>query len=201
MSLKSLVGSMAVAMVRARSCAEMPVAMPSRASIETVKAVRFRASFWRAMYSRRSWSARWRVSDRQIRPRPCLAMKLMASGVAICAGMTRSPSFSRSSASTRMIMRPLRKSSMISSIGERKPLPSAVCGRLQAVLHDRQLHGARDVAGEHVDLQVDPVARLFGAQVVWVKVWGMILMPKRFCSTSLTVSEMPSSATEPLEAM
>ena len=50
---------MAVAMVRARSCAEMPVAMPSRASMETVKAVRLRASFWRAMYSRRSWSARW----------------------------------------------------------------------------------------------------------------------------------------------
>ena len=46
---------MAVAMVRARSWAEMPVAMPSRASIETVKAVRLRASFWRAMYSSRSW--------------------------------------------------------------------------------------------------------------------------------------------------
>ena len=40
-------------------------------------------------------------------PRPCLAMKLMASGVAICAGMTRSPSFSRSSASTSTTMRPL----------------------------------------------------------------------------------------------
>ena len=116
---------MAVAMVRARSWAEMPVAMPSRASMETVKAVRLRASFWRAMYSSRSWLARWAVSDRQTRPRPCLAMKLMASGVAICAETTRSPSFSRSSASTRMIMRPLRRSSMISSIGERKPLPSA----------------------------------------------------------------------------
>ena len=103
----------------------MPVAMPSRASIDTVKAVRFLASFWRAMYSSRSWLARWAVSDRQMRPRPCLAMKLMASGVAICAGMTRSPSFSRSSASTRMIMRPLRRSSMISSIGDRNPLPSA----------------------------------------------------------------------------
>ncbi|KIQ67937.1 hypothetical protein Wenmar_03392 [Wenxinia marina DSM 24838] len=30
---------MATATVRARSCAEMPVEMPSRASIETVKAV------------------------------------------------------------------------------------------------------------------------------------------------------------------
>ena len=42
-------------------------------------------------------------------------MKLIASGVAICAGMTRSPSFSRSSSSTRMNIRPLRASSMICS--------------------------------------------------------------------------------------
>ena len=42
-------------------------------------------------------------------------MKLIASGVAIWAGMTRSPSFSRSSSSTRMNIRPLRASSMICS--------------------------------------------------------------------------------------
>ena len=36
---KSLVGSMATEMVCARSCAEMPVVTPSRASMETVKAV------------------------------------------------------------------------------------------------------------------------------------------------------------------
>ena len=40
-------------------------------------------------------------------------------GVAICAGTTRSPSFSRSSSSTRMNMRPLRASAMISSTDER----------------------------------------------------------------------------------
>jgi len=42
-------------------------------------------------------------------------MKLMASGVAIWAGMTRSPSFSRSSSSARMTIRPLRNSSTVSS--------------------------------------------------------------------------------------
>jgi len=45
-------------------------------------------------------------------------MKLIACGVHICAGITRSPSFSRSSWSTRMYMRPLRASSMISSMVE-----------------------------------------------------------------------------------
>ena len=61
--------------------------------------------------------------------------------------------------------------------------------------------GPRHVAREQVDLEVDPVAGLFVPKVVWVKVWGMRLMPKRLPSTSLTVSEMPSSATEPLGAM
>ena len=51
------------------------------------------------------------VMARQIRPRPKRAMKLIASGVANCAGMTRSPSFSRSSSSTRTNMRPWRASS------------------------------------------------------------------------------------------
>ena len=39
MSSAPLVGSTATAMVWARSCAEMPVVTPSRASMETVKAV------------------------------------------------------------------------------------------------------------------------------------------------------------------
>ncbi len=112
------VGSIATATVRARSGAEMPVVTPSCASIETVKAVCRREALCCAMSGRRSSSQRCRDSARQMRPRPYLAMKLIASGVAICAGMTRSPSFSRSSSSTRMNMRPLRASSMISSIGE-----------------------------------------------------------------------------------
>ena len=108
-----LVASMATAMVRARSAALIPVEMPSLASIETVKAVSLRLRLVRAIGSRPSWSARSLVSARQIRPRPWRAMKLTASGVAICAGMMRSPSFSRPSSSTRMNMRPLRASLMI----------------------------------------------------------------------------------------
>ena len=46
--------------------------------------------------ARRSGSG---VRARQISPRPCMAMKLMASGVANWAARVRSPSFSRSSAS------------------------------------------------------------------------------------------------------
>ena len=44
-----------------------------------------------------SASSRLPVIGRQISPRPWVAMKLMALGVAIWAGMMRSPSFSRSS--------------------------------------------------------------------------------------------------------
>src|SRR3990172_2544112 len=116
---------MAVAMVSARSCAEIPVEIPSRASIDCVNAGRLRAAFERTMNSSRSSWARACVSVRQIKPRPCLAMKLMASGVAIWAGITRSPSFSRSSASTSTTMRPLRTSSRISGTEDRNPAGSS----------------------------------------------------------------------------
>src|ERR1700743_520852 len=81
-------------------------------------------------------------------------MKLIFSGVAICAGMIRSPSFSRSSSSTRMNMRPLRASSISSSGLDRKPwrrrASSAGFGTIG-------LH-ALQIAGEHIDLDVDLLA-------------------------------------------
>ena len=52
----------------------------------------------------------------QMRPRACVAMKLMISGVTFSAAQTRSPSFSRSSSSTMMIMRPSRMSAAASSM-------------------------------------------------------------------------------------
>ena len=55
------------------------------------------------------------VIGRQIRPRPKRAMKLIESGVTISAAIARSPSFSRSSSSTRMTIRPLRNSSIACS--------------------------------------------------------------------------------------
>src|SRR5947209_1531882 len=59
----------------------------------------------------RKCSSRSSVSARQIRPRPSRAMKLIASGVTFSAASVRSPSFSRSSSSTTIIMRPARNSS------------------------------------------------------------------------------------------
>jgi hypothetical protein len=56
-------------------------------------------------------------------------MKLIAAGVIFSAAMVRSPSFSRSSSSTTMIMRPSRTASIASSIGantERRFLRCAV---------------------------------------------------------------------------
>ena len=101
-------------MVRARSAAEMPVSTPSAASIDWVKLVPYRVPLRAAISGRSSWRQRSSVSVRQTRPRPCVTMKLMASGVTNSAAMTRSPSFSRSSSSTRMTMRPARSSAMIS---------------------------------------------------------------------------------------
>ncbi len=111
-------GSIATATVRARSWAEMPVVTPSRASIDTVKAVSCREELEAAIIGNPRASSRSPGSVRQISPRPWVAMKLIAFGVHICAGITRSPSFSRSSWSTRMNIRPLRASSMISSTEE-----------------------------------------------------------------------------------
>jgi hypothetical protein len=92
---------------------------PSRASIETVKAVpkpdEFSASG--TIIPSRSLSSCSSASGRQIRPRPKRAMKLIASGVTFSAAMQRSPSFSRSSSSTRTTMRPARISSSADSIG------------------------------------------------------------------------------------
>jgi hypothetical protein len=92
-----LEASIATCTVRARSAAEMPVVTPSRASIDVVKAVSWREELFVDISGRPSCVDPRRVIDRQIRPRPWVAMKLIASGVAHCAGITRSPSFSRSS--------------------------------------------------------------------------------------------------------
>src|SRR5262249_55218104 len=51
--------------------------------------------------------------------RAYFAMKLIASGVTASAASTISPSFSRSSSSTRITMRPAERSSMASSIRDR----------------------------------------------------------------------------------
>ena len=110
------VGSIATWIVRARSAAEMPVVTPSRASIETVNAVPNCASFCSVIGAGRAGRSAPSVRQRQIRPRACVAMKLIASGVANWAAITRSPSFSRSGSSTTTTKRPLRISSIASSM-------------------------------------------------------------------------------------
>ena len=105
----------AARMVRARSAAEMPVVTPLRASMDTVKLVPNLEPLRCVMSGRSSLSTRLGPSGRQMRPRAYFAMKLMASGVTCSAAMVMSPSFSRSSSSTRMIIRPCRISSTASS--------------------------------------------------------------------------------------
>ena len=90
----------------ARSAAEIPVVTPSAASIETVKLVVNCASFLSTIKGNFKISQRSADIGIQIRPRPCVAMKLMASGVTFSAAIMKSPSFSRSSSSIRITILP-----------------------------------------------------------------------------------------------
>src|ERR671935_1419324 len=152
-------GSIATWIVRERSCAEIPVVIPSRASIETVNAVPYGVSFRSAIGRSSSSSQRVSVRQRQTRPRPCVAMKLTASGVANWAAIVRSPSFSRSAASTTTTNLPCRTSSIASSIVANALrccvfIARIVTGSIAPGLRDEAL----DVLREQVDLQVDGVA-------------------------------------------
>ena len=74
--------------------------IPSRASIETVNAVPYGVSLRSVIWRRPRSSQRSGVRQRQMSPRPSFAMNAIASGVANWAAIVRSPSFSRSAAST-----------------------------------------------------------------------------------------------------
>ena len=102
--------------VRARSAAEIPLVTPLAASMDAVNAVPCNARLSVTIIDKFSCRQRDSSSVRQISPRACLAMKLIASGVTKSAAMTRSPSFSRSSASTNTTIRPWRRSSIISCV-------------------------------------------------------------------------------------
>src|SRR3954451_16931574 len=163
-------GSIATWIVRAQSAAEIPVVTPSRASTATVKAVWKDDSFFAAIRSRPSSSQRSGVSARQISPRASLAMKLTASGVANCAAIVRSPSFSRLSSSQTTTIRPRRISSSASSIGEKglaarsATAPAAGSGARGSSgisfpsFVDKALHERLHVAGDEVHLDVEAVA-------------------------------------------
>jgi hypothetical protein len=84
--------------------------------MEIVNAVPNGVSFRSVIWRRSSSSQRSSVRQRQMSPRPCVAMKLIASGVANCAAIVRSPSFSRSAASTTTTNLPSRMSSRAASM-------------------------------------------------------------------------------------
>src|ERR1700722_8167508 len=108
----------------------MPVVTPNLgwASTVTVNAVPSRAVLVATCGPRPSLSQRSPVNERQINPRPNFDRKLIACGEHSSAARTRSPSFSRSSSSTRTIMRPARSSSRISGMGA-KGIDDIVCCR------------------------------------------------------------------------
>src|SRR5262249_745706 len=70
-------------------------------------------------------------------------MKLIASGVTFSAAIVRSPSFSRSSSSTTMTMRPARMASMASSIRENGESFFAIASGAAAVFGPRPRDFAR----------------------------------------------------------
>src|ERR1043166_4006910 len=163
---------MATWIVVARSLAEMPVVVPKRrsASIVTVNAVACSSVLLSTCWGSSSWLHRSGVSARQRRPRPCVVMKLMRSGVTSWAAQTRSPSFSRSSSSATTTSLPLRTSSMACSMVPKgivirgqgaggsaaRACTTAPCPLLPA--HFSLLHECPDVLPDHISLHIHPVA-------------------------------------------
>ena len=88
-----------------------------KASIETVKLVPKRVPFFCTIGGRFNCLQRASVKVKQISPRPYFAIKLICAAVANSAAMTKSPSFSRFSSSTKITILPALISAMISVIG------------------------------------------------------------------------------------
>ena len=105
-SSASVAGSASSRMVCARSAAEMPVVVLSRASTDTVNAVCLRSSLRWYIGGSPSRSQSAAVSGAHSTPLVCRTMKPISSAVAHSAAMMRSPSFSRSSSSTTTTGRP-----------------------------------------------------------------------------------------------
>lgn len=94
--------------VSARSAAEIPVEVPTRASTETVKAVPFGSSFEPTICGSRSSSIRSDSMPTHRTPDVCRTMNAIDSAVANSAAMMRSPSFSRDSSSVTTTISPRR---------------------------------------------------------------------------------------------
>ncbi len=101
--------------VAARSNALVPVVISGAKSIETVNAVSS-PPFVLTICGIWSSSSRHDATGRHTMPRPCVTMKLRASGVHRSAAMMKSPSFSRSASSTTSRILPSRMSASARSI-------------------------------------------------------------------------------------
>ena len=116
-SVGLLFSSIKAKIVLALSLAEIPVDTPSPSkSTDTVKAVSFGSVLRETIASKPSSSHLLSGSGVQISPRPWMVIKLIISGVVSSAAERKSPSFSRFSSSTTMMILPFLRSSMASEI-------------------------------------------------------------------------------------
>ena len=192
-------GSTATWIVWARSCAEIPVVTPSRASTVTVKAVPNGVSFWSVIWRSPSSSQRSSVRHRQTSPRACVTMKLTASGVANWAAIVRSPSFSRSSSSTTTTKRPARISSIASSTLANGLSVRGSAAIVTAACYPRGRAG-NSFSTYFASTSASRLTRLPGTSsesVVSASVCGISATSKPVSSTAATVSETPSTVIDP----
>ena len=192
-------GSIAASTVAARSAAEMPVRRTCAwlRSARRTPCSNARACSALTISGMSSSSSRSGVIDRQIRPRPYLAMKLIASGVTFSAAIVRSPSFSRSSSSTTMIIRPSRKA--VDGVFDAARTATA-SGRPWHLYRCHELHAlfpcvspadavpassrAQHVLADHVAFEIDRGrCTLRGLRFVCCHVNGMTCTSKRSSST------------------
>ena len=95
----------------------IPVVQPCPIrSTETVNCVECKAVLSSTIKLNPNSSQRSSINGAQINPLPCVAIKLMISGVALRAAVIKSPSFSRFSSSTTIISLPFLISSIASGI-------------------------------------------------------------------------------------
>ena len=108
----------AILIVRALSFADIPVVIPFLASIETVKAVLFLDWLTGDIKVKFNLFACKLSKAKQIKPRPYFAIKLIFLALVSEVEITKSPSFSLFSSSTKINMSPLFAILIIVSIDE-----------------------------------------------------------------------------------
>src|SRR6516225_1924737 len=148
------VGLASPRMVAARSAEDTPVVVPARRSTDTVKAVRCDSLLTGTICGSSSRASPASSIGTQMMPLVCRIMKATASAVACSAAMMRSPSFSRSSSSTTITMRPARSSASISPT----ELSGAVAGPVFALPERGRIFDMRGAASARAGQYTRPPA-------------------------------------------